>query len=87
MIKVEPTQSAPTPRIYWGALVDGQPPTTASFQSNGVFAGQQFGMTVMYSHGICTLMLAEVAGMTTDKKLAKEIRTKLVKAIEVILEA
>jgi hypothetical protein len=41
----------------------------------------------MYHHGICTLMLAEVAGMTGDKKLAKEIRTKLVKAIEVILEA
>src|SRR5262245_16259695 len=26
-------------------------------QRNGVFAGQQFGMTVMYSHGICTLMV------------------------------
>jgi len=38
VLKAEPTRSAVTSRIYWGALVDGQPPTTASLQSNGVFA-------------------------------------------------
>jgi hypothetical protein len=41
----------------------------------------------MYQHGICALMLAEVAGMTGDKKLAKEIRDKLVKAVEVIVRS
>ena len=40
----------------------------------------------MYHHGICTLMLAEAAGMT-DGKLGKEIRKKLVKAVDVILKA
>jgi hypothetical protein len=40
----------------------------------------------MYHHGICTLMLAEVAGMT-DAKQAEEIRRKLVKAVQVILVA
>jgi hypothetical protein len=41
----------------------------------------------MYQHGICTLMLAEVAGMSQDKKLATEIREKLVKAVELIVRA
>jgi hypothetical protein len=41
----------------------------------------------MYHHGICTLMLAEVAGMTSDKDLARDIRARLVKAVEVILAA
>ena len=40
----------------------------------------------MYQHGICTLMLAEAAGMT-DGKLGEEIRKKLVKAVDVILKA
>jgi hypothetical protein len=40
----------------------------------------------MYHHGICTLMLAEVAGMTGDKQGA-EVRRALEKAVEVILLA
>src|SRR5713101_6218149 len=44
------------------------------------------GHQEMYHHGICTLMLAEVAGMTEGKQ-ADEIRRKLVKAIEIILRA
>jgi hypothetical protein len=40
----------------------------------------------MYHHGICTLMLAEVAGMT-DGKLGEEVRDRLKKAIAVILKA
>lgn len=40
----------------------------------------------MYHHGICTLMLAEVAGMT-DADTAKEVRRALKKAVEVILKA
>lgn len=40
----------------------------------------------MYHHGICTLMLAEAAGMT-DAKLGAEIRAALGKAVAVILKA
>jgi hypothetical protein len=40
----------------------------------------------MYHHGISTLMLAEVVGMT-DAKLAKELRPKLEKAVALILRA
>jgi squalene cyclase len=40
----------------------------------------------MYEHGICTLMLAEVAGMT-DGKLGQEVRQRLEKAVKIILQA
>src|SRR5207244_1364994 len=52
--------------------------------ANGLIAPG--GHQEMYHHGICTLMLAEVAGMT-DGKQADEIRRKLVKAVQVILIA
>lgn len=41
----------------------------------------------MYCHGISTLMLAEVVGMTADAQLASEVRTALTKAIELILKS
>jgi hypothetical protein len=44
------------------------------------------GSQEMYQHGICTLMLAEVAGMT-EGKLADEIRKKLEAAVKIILRA
>jgi Prenyltransferase and squalene oxidase repeat len=53
-------------------------------QPNGLIASE--GGHEMYHHGIATLMLAEVAGMT-EGKLAKEIRDKLEKAVAVILKA
>jgi hypothetical protein len=53
-------------------------------QSNGLIASQ--GGHEMYHHGICTLMLAEAAGMV-DARLGEEIRHKLEKAITVILKA
>jgi hypothetical protein len=40
----------------------------------------------MYSHGICTIMLAEVAGMT-EGKLADEVRKSLEKAVAIVLRA
>jgi hypothetical protein len=43
-------------------------------QPNGLIA--TVGGHEMYHHGICTLMLAEVAGMTQGK-LAGEVKTKL----------
>jgi hypothetical protein len=55
-------------------------------QPNGVFATDQAPHQMMYHHGISTLMLAEVAGMT-DGELAAEARRKLEKAVAVILKA
>ncbi len=40
----------------------------------------------MYHHGICTLMLSEVVGMTRGE-LADDVRRGLAKAVEVILKA
>jgi hypothetical protein len=52
-------------------------------QANGLIANE--GGHEMYHHGICTLMLAEVAGMT-EGPLADEVRRKLEKAVAVILK-
>ena len=41
----------------------------------------------MYCHGISSLMLAEVVGMTPDPALANRAREALVKAVELILKA
>lgn len=53
-------------------------------QPNGLLASEN--NHAMYHHGIATLMLAEVAGMT-DGALGKEIRKALEKAVGVILKA
>jgi squalene cyclase len=53
-------------------------------QPNGLIASE-YGHE-MYHHGIATLMLAEVAGMT-DGELGREIRKKLEKAVALILKA
>jgi hypothetical protein len=55
-----------------------------SQQANGLIASE--GGHEMYHHGICTLMLAEVAGMT-EGPLAEEVRKKLEKAVAVVLKA
>jgi hypothetical protein len=52
--------------------------------ANGLIATA--GHQEMYHHGIATLMLAEVAGMT-DTQLGKDVRQALEKAVEVILVA
>jgi len=53
-------------------------------QSNGVIASD--ANFEMYHHGICTLMLAEAAGMT-EGPLGDEVRKKLEKAVKIILQA
>jgi len=53
-------------------------------QSSGLIATE--GGHEMYHHGICTLMLAEAAGMT-EGKLAEEVKQKLEKAVAVVLKA
>lgn len=54
-------------------------------QPNGLLSNNNAHFS-MYQHGISTLMLAEVAGMT-DGELGKEIRKKLQKAVNLILQA
>jgi hypothetical protein len=51
---------------------------------NGVFSAQEFGMTVMYSHGICTLMLAEVIGLMPDRREAAILRKRLEAGVKLI---
>lgn len=51
---------------------------------NGLIATR--GGHEMYHHGIATLMLAEVAGMT-DKSLGKDVRRALEDAVRIILKA
>ena len=55
-------------------------------QKNGLFAKVDAGYTEVYSHGICTLMLAEAAGMT-DAQLAVELKERLERAVKVILKS
>ena len=59
----------------------------AQQQRNGLFAAAPFGMTQMYSHGICTLMVAEVVGLMPDRKQAEGLRNQLVLAVRLIRSA
>jgi rhamnogalacturonyl hydrolase YesR len=53
-------------------------------QPTGLFAHSSGH--VMYHHGICTLMLAEVVGMTNGE-LAKQVKPALEKAVAIILKS
>jgi hypothetical protein len=55
-------------------------------QANGLLVQNNDGNFEMYNHGIATLMLAEVAGMT-EGKLGEEVRAALTKAVTIILKA
>ncbi|CAN5446943.1 hypothetical protein BH11PLA2_BH11PLA2_15530 [soil metagenome] len=55
-----------------------------SQSKNGLIGTPGGGLTEMYHHGICTLMLAEAAGMTSGP-LAEELNKRLETAINVIL--
>jgi len=56
-------------------------------QRNGVIAGGGFGNSMMYSHGICTLMLAEIIGLWPDRREADHLRQRLVGAVQFIRAA
>ena len=55
-------------------------------KANGLLVGRQASHGPMYSHGIATLMLAEVVGMV-DRDLSKRTRVALEKAVRLILQA
>jgi hypothetical protein len=69
---------------YGEAIEKGVRWVLRSQQENGLITNN--GNYEMYNHGIATLMLAEVSGMT-DGKLAEELRPRLEKAVRVILKA
>lgn len=56
----------------------------AQQQPTGLFHAP--GWEEMYQHGICTMMLCEVAAMS-DAKTARAIKPKLEKAVQLILQA
>lgn len=53
-------------------------------RSDGLIAADEGH--ALYHHGVCTLMLAQVAGMT-DTELARTVRPALAKAVAVLLKA
>jgi len=72
---------------YGDRILKGVRYVCSQQQTNGVFAGQMFGNSVMYSHGICTLMVAEVVGLLPDRKEAAQLRQRLVAAVQLIRAA
>jgi len=72
---------------YAGVIEKGVRFVVSQQQTNGVFAGGGFGNTLMYSHGICTLMTAEIIGLWPDRKEAAQLRQRLVAAVQYIRAA
>ena len=71
---------------YGDAVANGIRYVLDNQQGNGLLAARNNGAAEMYYHGICTLMLAEVVGMT-DAQRADEMRKRLEAAVAVILAA
>lgn len=74
----------PTDGPFAKTVTDGIRFVMSKQQSNGVIASDS--NFEMYHHGICTLMLAEVVGMTKGE-LAEQVRARLGRAVAVILRA
>lgn len=71
---------------YGETIIRGIRYVCSQQQANGLFAAQQ-GMSVMYCHGICTLMAAEVVGLLPDKVEAANLRKRLELAVKLIRHA
>jgi hypothetical protein len=72
---------------YSETIIKGVRYVCSQQKANGVLAANEFAQTVMYTHGICTLMLAEIVGLMPDRTEAANIRKRLEKAIAVIRRA
>ena len=72
---------------YGDRILKGVRYVCSQQQQNGLFSAAQFGMTMMYSHGICTLMVAEVVGLMPDRKEAAALRARLIAAVQLIRTA
>ena len=58
-----------------------------SQRSNGLFTPDTRGPYEMYYQGICTLMLAEAAGMLPERRDARLLKAAIERAVLVILQA
>src|SRR5206468_12577348 len=72
---------------YAGAVEKGVRYVVSQQQRNGVFSGQMFGNSMMYAHGICTLMVAEVIGLMPDRRQAADLRQRLAAAVQFLRAA
>ena len=64
--------------VFWVISQQGQ---------DDMLVGQRRSHGPMYSHGIATLMLAEVLGMMDDETVSRKCRKALERALKVILKA
>jgi hypothetical protein len=74
------------PGPYRECILRGVRYVLASQKPNGMLVSNT-SHGPMYCHGISTLMLAEVAGMTSDPALATEISAALSRAVDLIIKA
>ncbi len=74
------------PGPYRGTIERGIRYVVDHQQTNGLLATNTVNGP-MYCHGISTLMLAEVVGLSPDDVLAADIRESLARAVDVILRA
>lgn len=75
-----------TPGPYREAIENGITYVLASQKANGMLVSNT-SHGPMYCHGISTLMLAEVVGMSGDADLAERSRSALARAVDLILKA
>jgi prenyltransferase/squalene oxidase-like repeat protein len=74
------------PGPYRESIEKGIQYVLAHQHKNGLLVSQS-SHGPMYCHGISTLMLAEVAGMTTDTELGNRTQAALARAVKLILAA
>jgi hypothetical protein len=74
------------PGAYREAIDKGIAYVVGSQRANGLLVSNT-SHGPLYCHGISTLMLAEVVGMTPDPALAERARAALARAVELILKA
>jgi Prenyltransferase and squalene oxidase repeat len=74
------------PGAYRESIERGLRYVLANQKANGMLVSNT-SHGPMYCHGIGTLMLAEVVGMTSDPALSSEIRAALSRAVDLIIKA